>query len=131
MRQTMYPTSDVVIVCYAVDRPQTLENITKFWIPEIRQLQGPKAIPIVLVGTKSDLRDSARFPVSHKTASKVAKKCKAVTYMECSALKNVGLTEIFENVCFRMIDNAKHKKSKHKHRYISDFIKSIGTKFSF
>lgn len=130
MRQTMYPTSDVILICFAINRPQTLENVTKFWIPEIRKFQGPRSAQIILVGTKCDLRNKAPHSVSLKTAEKFSKKCKAVAYIECSALNNTGLKEIFEKVGVKMLESAKLKHDKRKHSFISGVIKHIGAKFT-
>jgi hypothetical protein len=31
--------ADSVILTYALDRPQTFQNLTTFWLPRLRQLQ--------------------------------------------------------------------------------------------
>jgi len=74
------------------------------WYPEI-QHHAP-GIPIVLVGTKLDLRedkataDALRArkmePVSYEQALAVAKEIKAVKYLECSALTQRNLKSVFD-----------------------------------
>ena len=46
--------ADVVVLLFATDRPQTLSRVSSYWMPELRRLQ--VTVPIVLVGTKSDLK---------------------------------------------------------------------------
>ena len=56
----------------------------------------PKA-PIILVGTKTDLRkDQSAECVVAEEGQKLAKQIKALRYMECSALTRVGLKEVFD-----------------------------------
>lgn len=62
-------------------------------------------VPIVLVGTKSDLRNDAEIqkklkdqnqtPVTHQQGTALARQIQAVRYMECSALNQDGIKEVF------------------------------------
>ena len=55
LRPYSYPDTDVVIVCFSVDNPDSLENVRLNWIPEVRYFCGAN-VPILLVGNKMDLR---------------------------------------------------------------------------
>ena len=56
--------SDVVLICYSLDSPESLRNVTEMWVSEVRHYV-PKNCPLLLVGTKSDLRAAgAERPVS-------------------------------------------------------------------
>ena len=46
---------DVFLICFSIVEPASLENVTAKWYPEI-QHHCPN-VPIILVGTKSDLRE--------------------------------------------------------------------------
>ncbi len=69
------------------------------WVPEITY-HSPKT-PFLLVGTQIDLRDDpvtiARLaknkqkPIKPETAENLARDLKAVKYVECSALTQVGM----------------------------------------
>ncbi len=69
------------------------------WVPEITY-HSPKT-PFLLVGTQIDFRDDpvtiARLaknkqkPIKPETAEKLARDLKAVKYVECSALTQVGM----------------------------------------
>ena len=54
LRPLSYPETDVVLICYAVDNPDSLMNVEERWCSEVRHYC-PK-IPIILVGNKKDLR---------------------------------------------------------------------------
>ena len=49
------PTQDVVIICFAIDNHTALANVKESWYPEITHHY--PGVPIVLVGTKIDLRN--------------------------------------------------------------------------
>lgn len=55
LRPLSYPNSDVVIVCYSIDMPSSLINVTDKWVPEVRYFCPD--VPLILVGNKKDLRD--------------------------------------------------------------------------
>lgn len=76
----------------------------KQWFPEINH-HAPN-IPIILVGTKLDLREDPQTleslrqkrmePVSYDEALKCAKDIKAHKYLECSALTQRNLKSVFD-----------------------------------
>lgn len=55
LRKIAYDKCDLVIICFALDSPQTLENVEKFWIPEV--LSQAPGIPFMVVGNRRDCRD--------------------------------------------------------------------------
>ncbi|CAJ0610226.1 unnamed protein product [Cylicocyclus nassatus] len=57
LRPLSYPQTDVFVLCFSIVSPVSFDNVATKWIPEIRQ-HCPDA-PILLVGTKLDLRDEA------------------------------------------------------------------------
>ncbi|MGH0118603.1 UNVERIFIED_CONTAM: hypothetical protein FKN15_050112 [Acipenser sinensis] len=74
------------------------------WHPEVRH-PCPSA-PIILVGTKLDLRDDKetveklkekeQYPITNEQGLALAKKIGAVKYVECSALKPMGVETVFD-----------------------------------
>uniref|UniRef100_A0A0N5AMC5 Ras-related C3 botulinum toxin substrate 1 n=1 Tax=Syphacia muris TaxID=451379 RepID=A0A0N5AMC5_9BILA len=103
LRPLSYPQTDVFVLCFSVVSPVSLDNVLTKWIPEIRH-NCPDA-PILLIGTKMDLRDKPKPsnlsndslpPISRSQGQKMAKKIKAVKYLECSALTQQGLKAVFE-----------------------------------
>lgn len=48
LRPLSYAKSDVILVCYSIDSPNSYENVRERWIPEVEHFC--HAVPIVLVG---------------------------------------------------------------------------------
>ncbi|KII84170.1 hypothetical protein PLICRDRAFT_179845 [Plicaturopsis crispa FD-325 SS-3] len=97
LRPLSYSKSHVILIAFAIDTPDSLENVTTKWIEEVRNICGP-TIPILLVGCKADLRPSPESPnfVSRAQAERVAQAIGARAYKECSALKIEGVDDVFE-----------------------------------
>lgn len=55
LRPLSYPQTDIFIICFSIVSPSSFENVRAKWYTEIRYYC-PET-PIVLVGTKMDLRD--------------------------------------------------------------------------
>uniref|UniRef100_A0A914IDF0 Uncharacterized protein n=1 Tax=Globodera rostochiensis TaxID=31243 RepID=A0A914IDF0_GLORO len=101
--------------------PVSFDNVITKWIPEIRQYC-TESIPIILVGTKIDLRDDPatlrslqsekRSPVTKAQGQKVAARIKAYKYCECSALTQQGLSAVFEEAVRAVISPKPKKKRK-------------------
>merc|ERR1712154_695370 len=104
LRPLSYPQTDVFLCVFSVVSKTSLLNVKNKWIPEIRE-HCPGA-PVLLVGTKSDLRDDpdTQATLAHKNLTMVTpeeaetmrKQIKAVQYCECSALTQLGLKQVFD-----------------------------------
>ena len=91
-------------MCFGIDSPVSFENITEKWQPEVKQFC--PHVPIILVGNKKDLRNDdavirelskmKKKPISYKQGTKVASLIKATAYLECSALNDEGVREVFD-----------------------------------
>ncbi|KAI6141951.1 ras family-domain-containing protein [Pisolithus thermaeus] len=100
LRPLSYSKSHVILIAFAIDTPDSLDNVTVKWIEEVRSICGP-TIPILLVGCKADLRPPPDSPdignyVSRAQAERVANEIGARAYKECSALKIEGVDDVFE-----------------------------------
>eukprot|EP01118_Nematostelium_gracile_P016194 TRINITY_DN664_c0_g1_i1.p1 TRINITY_DN664_c0_g1~~TRINITY_DN664_c0_g1_i1.p1 ORF type:complete len:218 (-),score=62.29 TRINITY_DN664_c0_g1_i1:217-870(-) len=104
LRPLSYPGTDVFLICFSLFSPESFENVSNKWYKEITE-HAPDA-PIILVGTKLDLRskpeaiqslkDNGQEPISLKKGEELAKKLGAKRYLECSALTQEGLARVFE-----------------------------------
>ncbi|XP_067675296.1 rho-related GTP-binding protein RhoA-B-like [Haliotis asinina] len=120
LRPFSYPDTDIVLICFSVNNPDSLENVSYNWAPEIRHFCGN--VPVILVGTKQDLRgevhhtdseDSTKSKSGFTTVQQgeeMAYRIGAVAYMECSAKLNEGVTEVFT----RAVAEAMKKKKRTK-----------------
>jgi len=104
LRPLSYPQTDVFLVCFSVISNSSFENVKTKWVPEI-QHHAPN-VPILLVGTKSDLRKDEntikqlnsrqQSMVLVESAQRMAKEIGAVNFLECSALTQEGLKQVFD-----------------------------------
>ncbi|KAJ9197793.1 hypothetical protein DTO032I3_5750 [Paecilomyces variotii] len=118
LRPLSYPDSHVILICFAVDSPDSLDNVQEKWISEV--LHFCQGLPIILVGCKKDLRhDPKTIEELHKTSQKpvtpeqgeeVRKKIGAYKYLECSARTNDGVREVFEAATRAALLTKAHKK---------------------
>ena len=74
------------------------------WQPEVER-HSP-GTPYILVGTKCDLisKDHHLQKTVQNKAQAVAKKIKALSYVQCSALQREGLEEVFSEVIRAILD---------------------------
>uniref|UniRef100_A0A1I8HR22 Ras-related C3 botulinum toxin substrate 1 n=2 Tax=Macrostomum lignano TaxID=282301 RepID=A0A1I8HR22_9PLAT len=104
LRPLSYPQTDVFLVCFSLISPASYENVRAKWYPEVSH-HCPNT-PIILVGTKLDLRDDKDTieklrekrlaPITHLQGMTMAKEINAVKYLECSALTQKGLKNVFD-----------------------------------
>ncbi|KAI3323842.1 ras-domain-containing protein [Xylariaceae sp. AK1471] len=112
LRPLSYPETDLIFVCFAIDCPNSLDNVLDKWYPEV--LHFCPYTPLILVGLKSDLRHKKTCiemlktqgltPVTSEQGMAVAKKMGA-QYMECSSKEMVGVDEIFERAIHTVVSN--------------------------
>lgn len=78
LRPLSYPQTDVFLICFSLVNPASFENVRAKWYPEVRH--HCPATPIILVGTKLDLRDDKN------TIEKLRdKKLQPITYPQVCA----------------------------------------------
>ena len=79
---------------------------------------------MILVGTKQDLRDDAgvleklkaqkQAPVSSSQGHSLAKEIGAVKYLECSALTQKGIKQVFDEAIRAVLNPVPDRKDKPK-----------------
>ena len=127
-RPLWYPDSHVVLICFSIDNPDGLDNVQEKWISEV--LHFCRGLPIFLIGTKADLRNDQKtieelqrtlqHPVTREEAQEVRRKIGAQAYIECSAVTNEGVKEVFETA----VRAAMLVPDKKKRRSVFRFFKS-------
>ncbi|XP_075430188.1 transforming protein RhoA-like [Ascaphus truei] len=94
LRTLSYPDTNVILMCFSIDNPDSLGNILEKWIPEVKRFH--PNVPIILVGNKKDLRNDEQDPVKPEEGRDMANRIGAFGYMECSAKMKDGVREVFE-----------------------------------
>ncbi|XP_026771078.3 ras-related C3 botulinum toxin substrate 1 isoform X2 [Pangasianodon hypophthalmus] len=104
LRPLSYPQTDVFLICFSLVSPASFENVRAKWYPEVTH-HCPNT-PIILVGTKIDLRDDKDTieklkekkltPITYPQGLAMAKEIGSVKYLECSALTQRGLHTVFD-----------------------------------
>ncbi|KAJ2809389.1 GTP-binding protein Rho1 [Coemansia guatemalensis] len=123
VRYPCYSGASVVIICFSVDSPDSLENVREKWIGEV--LEYASGAPTLLVGLKEDLRRDPeiieqlrrdnQLPTTREDALRVAGDIGAHMYLECSAKENKGVREIFTAAV-----NLTMKPQKNAYKYADD-----------
>lgn len=104
LRPLSYPQTDVFLICFSIVSPPSFDNVTSKWSPEIKHHAND--VPIILVGTKMDLREDPRTldqlakqkmaPITYSQGLQLAKEIGAAKFIECSALTQKGLKLVFD-----------------------------------
>eukprot|EP01117_Protostelium_nocturnum_P010074 TRINITY_DN3594_c0_g1_i2.p1 TRINITY_DN3594_c0_g1~~TRINITY_DN3594_c0_g1_i2.p1 ORF type:complete len:196 (-),score=54.61 TRINITY_DN3594_c0_g1_i2:1-588(-) len=122
LRPLSYPQTDVFLLLFSVINPGSFSNVAAKWAPELRH-HCPTS-PVILVGTKVDaredreminyLREKGLSPSTYEDGLTLAKEIGATKYMECSALTQKGLKNVFDEAIRTVIQpqTKKAKKSK-------------------
>ncbi|XP_041919778.1 rho-related GTP-binding protein RhoG-like [Alosa pseudoharengus] len=103
LRTLSYPQTNVFVICFSIASPPSYENVKHKWHPEVTH-HCPNT-PILLVGTKKDLRndpeiqkklkDQNQTTVTLQQGQALARQIQAIKYLECSALNQDGIKEVF------------------------------------
>ena len=120
LRPLSYPSTDVFLVCFSVISPPSFENVKEKWFPEVHH--HCPGVPCLVVGTQIDLRDDKVIieklqrqrlrPITSEQGSRLARELKAVKYVECSALTQRGLKNVFDEAIVAALEHPVIKKSK-------------------
>ncbi|KAL3852979.1 hypothetical protein ACJMK2_016576 [Sinanodonta woodiana] len=104
LRPFSYRDTDIFLLCFSVDNPDSFTNVSATWVPEVRYYS--PNVPIILVGNKIDLRDNedtktelkrlGQSPVSTQDGIELANKINAFAYVECSSKTREGIRNVFE-----------------------------------
>lgn len=120
LRPLSYPQTDVFLVCFSVVSTSSFENVKDKWVPEITH--HCEKTPFLLVGTQVDLRDNSNVieklsknkqkPITFEMAEKLLRELKGMKYVECSALTQKGLKNVFDEAIMAVLEPAEVCKKK-------------------
>ena len=122
LRPLSYPQTDVFLICFSVVSASSFDNVSTKWVPEVRH--HCPSTPIILVGTKIDLRGDEdtiaklsqkhKSPITEEEGKAKAAEVGAVKYLECSAATQQGLVEVFHEAVRAVLSPKNTKKGKKK-----------------
>jgi len=118
LRPLSYANANVFLICFSLVNPVSFENVSAKWYPEVMHFC--PEVPQILVGTKLDARSDAALleklksqgqkPVTNEQGQELARKIKAVKYMECSAKTSDGLKAVFDEAIKAVLFQKRKKK---------------------
>ncbi|KAJ7204730.1 P-loop containing nucleoside triphosphate hydrolase protein [Mycena pura] len=121
LRPLLYPQTDVFLVCFSVNSPESFENVREKWFPEVNH--HCPGVPCVLAATKIDLRgDSQEIdklakrrlrPMTTEQGRRLALELEAARYVECSALTQEGLKDVFDEVIVAALELPVDNRKRH------------------
>ncbi|XP_023568334.1 transforming protein RhoA-like isoform X2 [Octodon degus] len=119
LRPLSCPDTDVILVCFSIDSPDSLENIPEKWTPEVKHFY--PNVPIILGGNKKDLRNDEHTrrelakmkqePVKPEEGRDTANRIGAFGHMECSAKTKDGVREVLEMATRAALQARRGKKT--------------------
>merc|ERR1712050_95791 len=122
LRPLSYPDTDVILMCFSIDSPDSLENIPEKWTPEVKHFC--PNVPIILVGNKKDLRNDSstikelgkmkQEPVPKSEGEQMANRIGAKAYLECSALTKEGVRGVFEAATKAALQRRQKNRKRNK-----------------
>nr|CAH7753646.1 unnamed protein product [Callosobruchus chinensis] len=100
LRPLSYPQTDVFLICFSVASPSSFES-TKIDLRDDRE-------------TLNALADQGLSPIKREQGQKLANKIRAVKYMECSALTQRGLKQVFDEAVRAVLRPEPQKRRQRK-----------------
>ena len=117
IRTLSYPKTDIFILCFSVVNHPSFINVKDRWYVEIKH-HCPN-VPLLIVGTKSDLRTDdntlenlkkeGKVPITEDEANAMVKDLGALKYLECSALTRQGLKNVFDEALTSVVGGTNSK----------------------
>ncbi|XP_052767369.1 cell division control protein 42 homolog isoform X2 [Mya arenaria] len=112
LRILSYPETQIFLMAYSVVMPDTMRNLETKWLPEVKTKYPTAAF--IVVGTQIDLREDEKIrqklqkrkqkPVTPEEGARLAKRVNADCYVECSALTQQGLKDVFDKAILAVIE---------------------------
>ncbi|KAF3319796.1 Rac-like GTP-binding protein 2 [Carex littledalei] len=120
LRPLSYRGADVFILAFSLISRPSYENVLKKWMPELRRFS--PNVPVVLVGTKLDLREDRAYLADHPNASVITtaqgeelrKQIGAVAYIECSSKTQQSIKAVFDTAIKVVLQPPRRKEPVRK-----------------
>ncbi|KAL1554445.1 Rac-like GTP-binding protein arac1 [Salvia divinorum] len=118
LRPLSYREAGVFILVFSLISKTSYDNVHNKWVSELRHY-APK-VPIILVGTKIDLREDEQFfvdnpeavPTSTAEGEELKKMIGASAYIECSSKTQQNVKAVFDAVINVILQQPKQGNKK-------------------
>lgn len=125
LRPLSYRGTDVFLLAFSLISKASYENVSKKWIPELKHYV--PSVPIVLVGTKLDLRDDKQFfsdhpgavPITTAQGEELRNQIGAAAYIECSSKTQQNVKAVFDAAINSVLQLPKPVKPRKKRQTCS------------
>uniref|UniRef100_A0A7N0T4R2 Rac-like GTP-binding protein ARAC7 n=1 Tax=Kalanchoe fedtschenkoi TaxID=63787 RepID=A0A7N0T4R2_KALFE len=123
LRPLSYRGADVFILAFSLTSKASYENVLKKWMPELRRFAPD--VPILLVGTKLDLRGDKGSMADHMGSNNVITSAQgeelrkiigASAYIECSSKTQQNVKAVFDTAIKVVLQPPRRKEIPRKHR---------------
>jgi len=117
-----YKGKDLVMLCFAVNNVASFNKLEEEYLAEIKS-----DVPVLVVGTKCDLRDDPdrEDMVSIPQAIEVAKKVNASAYLECSSTIKFNINALQEEIVKVIILDKQTKAKKETSNFSFGIVKFL------
>lgn len=120
LRPLAYPQTDVLLLCFSVPSPASFKNVNEKWFHEVHH--HCLGVPCLLVATQADLREDPwvidklaqlqLHPVSSDAGEHLVRELGAIKYVECSALTQKCVKNVFDEAVVAAVEFPVAKKKK-------------------
>jgi small GTP-binding protein len=114
LRKLNYVGSNVFLLFFSIDKPESFKNIKEIWVPELNHYC--PHVPIILVGSKIDTRNDILLKdksnlIKTSEGIEMAKSLNCVAYYEISSLKGDGIEGLLELILSVSLFHPKKKNN--------------------
>ncbi|KAJ4951161.1 hypothetical protein NE237_027993 [Protea cynaroides] len=122
LRPLSYRGADIFVLAFSLLSRASYENVLKKWMPELRRF-APN-VPIVLVGTKLDLRDNKGYladqmgfgAITSAQGEELRKQIGAAAYIECSSKTQQNVKAVFDTAIKVVLQPPRRKEIAKRRR---------------
>ncbi|GMI97738.1 RHO-related protein from plants 9, Arabidopsis RAC-like 7 [Hibiscus trionum] len=122
LRPLSYRGADMFVLAFSLISRASYENVLKKWMPELRRF-APN-VPIVLVGTKLDLREDRAYLadqmgsgiITSAQGEELRKQIGAAAYIECSSKTQQNVKAVFDTAIKVVLQPPRRKEAARKKR---------------
>merc|ERR1712210_168832 len=112
LRLIAYPNTDVFLVCFSIINPDSYDNVREKWVPEIQKHCGTQMDLRTDPATITNLEKKTKKPVNAEQGKRLANELGAVAYVECSALTQEGMKNVFDEALMAALNKEDEEEQR-------------------